>query len=345
MVKIDIISGFLGAGKTTLLKKLLGGEMGKEKIVLIENEFGEVGIDGSILKRPGMEMKEINSGCICCTLVGAFEDAVRDAVKAYRPDRIVIEPSGVGKLSDVVKAVDIPALKGIAKVNMKIAVVDALKYQMYINNFGEFYEDQISHAGTIVLSRTQKIDNGKLQAITASIRKLNAAANIITTPWDSLSPEYITAVAEKDAGTSLDQQLVEKSKVVLKHSGHGKGCKCGCNDISHSHDHGHFHDHSHEEAHGHSADEVFEVWGCETPKLFRSRAELEPLLKRLEEKGTFGTVLRGKGIVQTGAENWLQFDYVPGECEIRASGADYTGRLCIIGSNLNRGELEKLFLK
>lgn len=325
--KVDIISGFLGAGKTTLIKKLLEEKLYSEKLVIIENEFGEVGIDGSILKNTGIEVKEINSGCICCTLVGDFGKAIEEAILKYKPDRVIIEPSGVGKLSDVIKACDTPKLKEILTINMLIAVVDALKYQIYKSNFGEFFENQIKHAKTIILSRTQKTDNKKLESIVGSIRKLNDKANIITTPWETLNAELIISVAEQDALASLEHQLIDKKKVVLKQPIHHKGCKCGYN---------------HEHSHSHSADEFFDVWGVETPKVFEEK-ELKSKLDVLGNDKFFGMILRGKGILQTDKNKWVQFDYVPGECDIKNTTADYTGRLCIIGKDLNKTELCRLF--
>ena len=329
MVKVDIISGFLGAGKTTLIKKLLLSErFSREKLVIIENEFGEVGIDGSILKNTYAEVKEINSGCICCTLAGDFSRAITEVIAEYRPDRIIIEPSGVGKLSDVVKACEAPKLKEALAINMCIAVVDALKYRIYLSNFGEFFENQIEHAGTVVLSRTQKAGAQKLEAVASSIRELNGRANIITTPWEDISAELIISVAEKDASVSLENGLRDKKELVLKHSGHDSDCQCGCKDEHHHH--------------SHSADEVFDVWGAETPKRY-GESELKGILELLENEKAYGMILRGKGILQLPENRWLQFDYTPGELEIKESGADYTGRLCIIGSGLKKGEISKLF--
>lgn len=327
MVKIDIISGFLGAGKTTLIKKLLDEKLINEKLVIIENEFGEIGIDGSILKSSNVEVREINSGCICCTLVGDFGKAVEEVVMEYKPDRIIIEPSGVGKLSDIIKACNTSKLKEVLIINMVIAVVDALKYQIYISNFGEFFEDQIKHAKTIVLSRTQRSENKKLEITVNSIRKLNDKANIITTPWESLNSELIISVAEQDASVSFEEELKDKKKVVLKPTAHHKNCNCGCN---------------HEHSHNHSADEVFDVWGVETPKKY-NKPELKNILELLRNEKPYGIILRGKGILQLTEDSWIQFDYTPGELEIKETSADYTGRICIIGKDLKKNELGKLF--
>lgn len=325
-VKIDIISGFLGAGKTTLIKKLIEEKLSSEKLVIIENEFGEVGIDGSLLKNTGIEVKEINSGCICCTLVGDFGKAVEEVISKYKPDRILIEPSGVGKLSDVIKACDTPGLKDLVRINMLVTVVDALKYQIYISNFGEFFENQIKHAKTVILSRTQKADAKKLESIVASIRKLNSKANVVTTPWEALKADQIIAVAEQDAAAMLESRM-QVPKVVLKRPCNDDNCKCG-----------HHHDHSH----GHKADEVFDVWGMETPKVFEEE-RLKALINQLESSKTVGMVLRGKGILQVDRDRWVQFDYVPGEVQIKSTNADYTGRICVIGSGLNKEELIRLF--
>lgn len=325
--KVDIISGFLGAGKTTLIKKLLAGKLHSENLVIIENEFGEIGIDGSILKSSNVEVREINSGCICCTLAGDFGKAIEEVVVKYKPDRIIIEPSGVGKLSDVIKACTALKLKNILEINMVIAVVDALKYQIYISNFGEFFENQIRHAKTIILSRTQKVENKKLEAVVSSIQKLNDKANIITTPWESINSELIISVAERDASAFLENELKDKKKITLKESVHHEDCKCGCN---------------HEPSHNHSADEVFDVWGIETPKKF-NEIELKNIINMLGNEKLYGMILRGKGILQLIEDRWMQFDYTPGELEMKETSADYAGRLCIIGKNLKKFELGKLF--
>ncbi len=338
--KIDIISGFLGAGKTTLIKKLLGESLRKEKLVIIENEFGEIGIDGALLKTSGIEIKEINSGCICCTLVGDFERSIGEVLEKFRPERIIIEPSGVGKLSEVIKACEAARLKDLLQINMLVTVVDVLKYDMYLANFGEFFENQIKHARTVILSRTQKVPQEKLERIVASLRKLNAKANIVTTPWESLKAGQIIGVAEQDAAAVLESQLAEVKKVVLRRRVHGESCKCG-KDHKHSHSHeGHSCGCGHD--HHHKADEVFEVWGVETPKIFDKEA-LGKVLDRLSRQDSYGTILRGKGVLQVGREQWLQFDYVPGEVRMAEANADYTGKICVIGTGLNKGELKRLF--
>lgn len=325
--KVDIISGFLGAGKTTLIKKLLEERLSGEKLAIIENEFGEIGIDGSILKKSNIEVTEINSGCICCTLVGDFGKAIEEVIAKYKPDRIIIEPSGVGKLSDVIKACESPKLKDLLTINMLITVADVLKYQIYTANFGEFFENQTKHAKTIILSRTQKADAKKLEAAVSSIRKLNSKANVITTPWESLDAGRIISVAEQDASLSLEKQMQETKKIVLKRPDHGAGCQCGCN---------------HVHSHHHSADEVFDVWGAETPKIFEEN-ELRRILDSLGNEKSYGMILRGKGILPLNKDQWVQFDYVPGEYDLKATTADYTGRLCVIGKDLNKVELGKLF--
>lgn len=326
-IKVDIISGFLGAGKTTLIKKLLEEKLHSEKLVIIENEFGEMGIDGSILKKSNVEVKEINSGCICCTLVGDFGKAIEEVVKKYKPDRIIIEPSGVGKLSDVIKACETPQLKDLLTINMLIAVVDVLKYQIYISNFGEFFENQIKNAKTVILSRTQKVDSKKIESVFNSVRKLNNNSNIITTPWESIDADLIIGVAEESASLLSVQQIKSAKKLAVKGYAHPKECQCGCN-----------HDH----LHSHNADEVFEVWSVETPKIYKEE-ELKEMLNIIENDKSYGFILRGKGILQLDKDKWLQFDYVPGEYEVKDISPDYTGRLCIIGKDLNENELCKLF--
>lgn len=328
-IKIDIISGFLGAGKTTLIKKLLEEKPADEKIVIIENEFGQVGIDGAILSKGDFQVREITSGCICCTLVGEFEKALEEIITKIKPGRIIIEPTGIGKLSDVVKACGAEKLKDILELNMLITVVDVMKYQLYTINFSEFFRNQIENAKTIILSRTQKADRKKVQDVVIALRKLNAAANIITTPWGSLSAERIKAVAEKDVSISLEHQLGITGNVVDgKHiHKHPDDCKCGC---------GHTH------SHNYHADKVFDVWSTETPRAY-DEAELKEMLDKLGDKALFGMVLRGKGIFQLNSGKWIQFDYVPGETIIKETDADYSGRLCFIGTGLKKDELGKLF--
>lgn len=321
--KVDIISGFLGAGKTTLIKKLLEEVLYKEKVVIIENEFGEVGIDGSILKNSGIQVKEINSGCICCTLVGDFGRAVEEVIRQYAPDRLIIEPSGVGKLSDVLKACKAAKLQDLIELNMVIAVVDVLKYHIYISNFHEFYENQVKHAKTVIFSRTQKAESSLLEKTTENIRRLNPNANIITTPWESIPAELVIGVAEQAAALSLERQLKEHLKVKIKRHNHPAGCKCSG-------------------AHDHSADDYFEVWGTETPRTF-SETALRTILAALENENDYGVILRAKGILLTDENKWIQFDYVPGEFDFKNTTADYTGRLCVIGRSLKHKELDSLF--
>ena len=322
MTKIDIISGFLGAGKTTLIKKLLEEKFSTEKVVIIENEFGEIGIDGLLLKKSGIEVKELNAGCICCTLVGDFEKTIQEVIHKFDPERIIIEPSGVGKLSEVLKACEGLGLKGILQINMLITLVDVFKYEIYLANFGEFFENQIKYARTIILSRTQKAPQEKLEKVVNSIRKLNDKANIVTTPLESLKAEQIIAIAEQADTVSLEEQV---KKMVLKEKMHSDCCKC---DYEHQHHHG--------------ADEVFEVWGMETSKIF-TEAGLKSIVAMLEKDGDFGFILRGKGFLQVDSRSWVQFDYVPGETKIMRVSPDYTGRVCIIGRNLNKNKLERLF--
>lgn len=324
-IKIDIVSGFLGAGKTTLIAKLLEESFHHVRVGIIENEFGEVGIDGSILKNSSIELTEINSGCICCTVSGDFQAALENILHKYTLERIIIEPSGVGKLSEVLKSCKAPSLQEYVAVNMVITVVDVLKYQLYIRNFNEFYQNQIDNAQTIVLSRTRKIDETKLQSVVNSIRQLNKNANIITTPWDSLKAELIVSLAEGDASLSLEHQL--KKQEILQKSIHPANCQCGCH-----------HDH----ALKHNADETFAVWGTETANKYDDH-ELDKILQSLNENPCYGTILRGKGILETKQGGWVQFDFIPGEAELKSAKADYTGRICIIGSDLNKAELTKLF--
>lgn len=345
MTRIDIVSGFLGAGKTTLIKKLLSEALNGQKVVLIENEFGEIGVDGGFLKEAGIEIKEMNSGCICCSLVGDFGTSLQEVMKTYSPERILIEPSGVGKLSDVMKAVQDVDMGEDVQLNSAVAVVDASKAKMYIKNFGEFFINQIEHAGTIILSRTQNISEEKLNKAIELIREHNAKATIITTPWDKLEGKDILATIE--GATDLEKELMEQVKEAHEHHhhehhhhehehdhehhhDHGEGCTCGCHDHDH---HGHHH-----------ADEVFTSWGLETPHEF-TKAEIEAILEALEDEKTYGFVLRSKGMVpekETG--EWIYFDYVPGEANVRTGKADVTGKICVIGSKLNEENLQKLFL-
>ena len=380
MAKVTIISGFLGAGKTTFIKKLLEQVYAGQKVVLIENEFGEIGIDGGFLKDAGIQITEMNSGCICCSLVGDFGKALIKVSKEYAPDRIIIEPSGVGKLSDVVAAVERVKDEAGLELDCFLTVADATKAKMYMKNFGEFYNDQIEHAGTIVLSRTQNMDAAKLEASVALIRDKNAEAAIITTPWDELNGEQIVSALEKK---SLMDELL---KEALEHSAehhhddddededehehhhhhhHEDGEECCC---GHHHDddddddddededeHEHHHHHHHEDGgecscgcgcghhhHHHHADDVFTSWGRETPHVY-TKEEIEDILVKLTEKSEFGIILRAKGMVSGADGRWIYFDAVPEEYEIRDGGADYTGRICVIGQNLNEEKLEKLF--
>ena len=356
MTKVDIISGFLGAGKTTLIKKLLKEVYADQQVVLIENEFGEIGIDGGFLKEAGINITEMNSGCICCSLVGDFGKALREVTEKYHPDRIIIEPSGVGKLSDVRKAVENAAEEAHLEVNSLITVANASKIKMYMRTFGEFYNDQIENAGAVILSRTQSLTEEKQMEAVALIREKNPNAVIITTPWDELTGQQILDAIE---GThSLAKELMEDHGHDHHHDeecgcGHGHDHhhdeECGCgHDHDHHHDEecgcGHHHDHEeHDHDHHHHADEVFTSWGKETPRKY-SKEELEHILKTLNESEDLGMVLRAKGMLPCTDGTWMHFDLVPGEYEIRTGAADYTGRLCVIGSGLKEDKLEELFL-
>ena len=352
MTKIDIVSGFLGAGKTTLIKKLLAEGLKDTKVVLIENEFGEIGIDGGFLKEAGIEIREMNSGCICCSLVGDFGTSLKEVMRTYEPERILIEPSGVGKLSDVMKAVqDVIDGKEVV-LNSAVAVVDASKCKMYIKNFGEFFINQIAHAGTIILSRTGNISEEKLNKCIELIREHNAKATIITTPWEELDGKDILETIEgaKDLEAELMAEIQahrnkEEEHHHHHHHGeeehdhhhhhdedghdHGPDCTCGC----HDHEHGHHH-----------ADEVFTSWGMETPAAYR-KEEIEHILEELENEKEYGFVLRAKGMVPGAEGGWVYFDYVPGESNVRDGKADVTGKFCVIGSKLKEDNLKKLFEK
>ena len=393
MTKIDIVSGFLGAGKTTLIKKLLDEVFRGEKIVLIENEFGQIGIDGGFLKDAGVEITEMNSGCICCSLVGDFGAALKQVLADYAPDRIVIEPSGVGKLSDVIAAVErVQAEAPDLHLNSFVTVVDATKAKIYMKNFGEFFNNQVEHASAILLSRTQKMDEAKLNTAVKLLRDKNAKAAILTTPWDQLTGAQILSAME--GGHSLAQELMEEiahqhhhhdhdehcdcgfhdhdhehhhhdheHEDEHHHHDHDEHCDCGCHDHDHDHHHHeHDHDHSCDEAacdaclacdmghehhhhhHDHDADEVFTSWGRETPRKY-SREDLQDALSALAMGEDYGVILRAKGILPCDdGQTWLHFDLVPGEFQIREGAADYTGRLCVIGSDLKEEQLEKLFL-
>ena len=391
MTKIDIVSGFLGAGKTTLIKKMVKEAYQGEKLVLIENEFGEISIDGGFLKDAGIQISEMSSGCICCSLVGDFGKALREVKEQFQPDRILIEPSGVGKLSDVIVAVentvaDIPDMR----LNSFVTVADAGKVKVYMKNFGEFYNNQIESAGTIILSRTQKLTQEKLEAAVALLREKNPTAAILTTPWDQLNGQAILAAVEK---VSLADELLEKMRAEHEaeeaehhhhhhehddddghdehehhhhhdhddEDGHEHCCHHHHEDEEHEHCHHHEHDHDEEHEHHHHhhgdgecddpecschhhhhhADEVFTSWGTETPKQF-TQADIDRILTALDS-GEYGAILRAKGIVPAADGQWLHFDYVPQEHEVRYGAADYTGRLCVIGSQLKEDGLKTLF--
>ena len=344
MTKIDIFSGFLGAGKTTLIRKLISEGYKNEKLVLIENEFGEIAVDGGFLKDAGVEITEMNSGCICCTLVGDFTEALKKVMGEYKPDRILIEPSGVGKLSDVAKAV--AGVEG-AEIGAKVTVVDAGKCRMYIRNFGEFFNDQVQHADVIVLSRTDTASDGKVVTASALLSQLNPNATVITTPWSELSGEQIVQVMERIDSLSSTMQEMEHFHEHHHHHEHGEHCGCG-----HEHDHEHEHEHEHHHEHGehcgcghghdHHADEVFTSWGVETPKKF-TEEQLREILAKLEDTNRLGTILRAKGFVDASDGEWIYFDYVPGEVDIRRGGAAVTGRLCVIGSKINEQAIKELF--
>ncbi len=417
MTKIDIFSGFLGAGKTTLIKKLLKEALQDTKVVLIENEFGEIGIDGGFLKEAGIEIKEMNSGCICCSLVGDFGESLKEVLTTYTPERVLIEPSGVGKLSDVVKAVEDVATDLEVQINSAVAVVDATKCKMYIKNFGEFFVNQIEHAGTIILSRTGKISEEKLKTCVEMIREYNKEATIITTPWEQLEGKDILETIEgEDKLEEMMQELLEHAKEHHHehdehctcgshghhhhhdheehehhchhdhdehehhchhdhdehehhchhdheehehhchhdheehehhchhdheehehHHEHDEHCTCGCHDHHHEHGHDHHHDH-----HGHHhADEVFTSWGVETAKVY-SQAQIEEILTALDS-GEYGMILRSKGMVAGEDGNWVYFDYVPEEHDIRKGKPEVTGKLCVIGAELKEEKIAELF--
>ena len=322
MTKIDIISGFLGAGKTTLIKKLLSDAYKGEQVVLIENEFGEIGIDGGFLKEAGIEIREMNSGCICCSLVGDFGKSLHEVVDTYHPDRILIEPSGVGKLSDVIKAVQDVQGEIDAELNSFTTVVDVTKCKIYRKNFGEFFSNQIEYAGAVILSRTDKAKPEKIQESVALLRELNEKAPIITTPIEQLPGEKILETME--SSKSLEDELLAE---VAKEA----------------HDHEHHHHHDHEEhEHHHHADEVFTSWGKETIHTY-TKDEVSAILKTLEEDGSYGNVLRAKGMVAGADGEWIYFDMVPEEHEVRTGAPEYTGRICVIGAELNEDKLAELF--
>ena len=339
MVKIDIISGFLGAGKTTLIKKLLKDGFQGEQVVLIENEFGEIGIDGGFLKEAGIQIREMNSGCICCSLVGDFGTSLKEVVTKYNPDRILIEPSGVGKLSDVIKAVQGVQDEVDIKLNSYTTVVDAKKCKMYMKNFGEFFDNQIQYAGAIIMSRTDIATEKKVQESLELLRSLNKDAAIITTPIENLDGKKLVEVMEHPVSLEQDHDHDEHEH---HHHDHDGACGCG-----HDHDHEHHHHHDGEcgcghDHHHHHADEVFTSWGRETIKKF-TREGLEKILEALSESDKYGIILRAKGMLPAEDGTWIYFDMVPEETEIREGAPEYTGRLCVIGSKLDEHALEELF--
>ena len=340
MTKIDIFSAFLGAGKTTLIKKLLKEALAGTKVVLIENEFGEIGVDGGFLKESGIEIKEMNSGCICCSLVGDFGTSLKEVLDTYQPERILIEPSGVGKLSDVMKAVQGVDTKEEVRLNAAVAVVDANKCRMYMKNFGEFFINQIEHAGTIILSRTGSISQDKLEKCVAMLKEHNDHAVIITTPWEQLDGNEILKTME--GAERLDEEMLKT--VIEEHECHHHHHGEACHHEHHHHDHdGHCgcgHDHGHEGHH--HADEVFTSWGMETPAVY-TKEQIGQILEALEQEDTYGMVLRAKGMVPGADGEWIYFDYVPGESNVRGGSPCVTGRFCVIGSGLKEEKLNALF--
>ncbi|MBO5145388.1 MAG: GTP-binding protein [Lachnospiraceae bacterium] len=398
MTKIDIFSGFLGAGKTTLIKKLLKEALDASKVVLIENEFGEIGIDGGFLKEAGVEIKEMNSGCICCSLVGDFGSSLKEVIETYHPERILIEPSGVGKLSDVMKAVQNVDTEAEIELNSAVVVVDANKCKMYAKNFGEFFLNQIEHAGTIILSRTADISESRLNTALEIIRGHNQKATVITTPWDELDGKKILETIEnaKDLEAELMAEVAAMHDEHHHHHEHDENCTCGCHEHDehehhdehdeheHHHDHDeHEHHHDHDEHdhdehehhhhdehdehdhdhhdehdenctcgchdhdghhHHHHADDVFTSWGLETPAAY-TKQEIENILEELEDEKKYGAILRAKGMVPAGDGTWINFDYVPGESNVRTGAPEVTGKICVIGASLNEDNLKALFSK
>ena len=358
MVKIDIISGFLGAGKTTLIKKLLKEGFQNEQVVLIENEFGEIGIDGGFLKEAGIEIREMNSGCICCSLVGDFGASLKEVVEKYNPDRIVIEPSGVGKLSDVIKAVQGVQEEVDIVLNSYTTVVDAKKCRMYMRNFGEFFNNQVEYAGAIIMSRTDIVDEKKAQEAMELLRSINKKAVIITTPIEKLSGEKLVEVMENPV--SLEEEMMEEEVCpecghIHEHHHHEEHEHEHHHHEGHEHDHDHecgcghdhHHDHDHEcgcghDHHHHHADEVFTSWGKETIRKY-TKEELTDILEKLSGSEEYGVILRAKGMLPCEDGTWIYFDMVPEETEIRKGAPEYTGRLCVIGSKLNEEKLAQLF--
>lgn len=373
MTKVDIISGFLGAGKTTFIKKLIEDVFPGERLVLIENEFGEIGIDGGFLKDAGVEITEMNSGCICCTLVGDFSKALQKVLADYTPDRVIIEPSGVGKLSDVVKAIEGVKDEADIEIDGRITVVDGKKAKIYLKNFGEFFNNQVEHASTIVISRTQMMTDEKVEECVHMLREKNAEATIISTPWEELGKDAVLHALQH--GAEIEGILEEHAHEHDDHEHHHHhDDECGCghdHDHDHHHDHeehehhhdhehhhnheGHEHHHDHGEGctcgchdheghhhHHHHADEVFTSWGKETVRKY-SREEIEKILKTLSEDDSYGMILRAKGMLESEDGVWTYFDMVPEEVDIRKGSAEYTGRICVIGSKLDEAKLEQLW--
>ncbi len=366
MTKIDIFSGFLGAGKTTLIKKLIKEGYQNEKLVLIENEFGEIGIDGGFLKEAGIQINEMNSGCICCSLVGDFRQALTKVLDEYHPDRLIIEPSGVGKLSDVINAVKSVASEDV-QLNSFVTVADASKCKIYMKNFGEFYNNQIENASTVILSRTQNLSDEKLSKVLELLREHNEKAAIVTTPWDDITGEQILAATEGKALLTVEdvhEEECDDPECECHHHHHEHEHH---HDHDHDHEHEHHHDHEHEHEHHHDhehdhehhhdhdhehehhhhhhhhADEVFTSWGRETARKY-TKEEISAILSALSDSEKYGLVLRAKGIVPAVDGTWIHYDFVPEESNVRTGSADYTGRICVIGSKLNEEELAKLFM-
>ena len=371
MVKVDIISGFLGAGKTTLIKKLLGEALQDTKVVLIENEFGEIGIDGGFLKESGVEIREMNSGCICCSLSGDFKTALQDVLATYQPERVIIEPSGVGKLSDVVQAVE--AVEVPLHISSKVAVVDVNKCKLYLKNFGEFFLNQVETADTILLSRTGSVSQTKVEQAVALLREHNAHATIVTTPWDQLDGKLLLSELEEkhDLAAELLHEVTHHHGHEHHHHEHGETCSCGHHhgeEHHHGHEHHHHHEHGetcscghhhgeehhhghehHHHEHGeacscghHHAEEVFVSWGMETPAVY-SVEKINAILENLDNVAQYGTVLRAKGMVAAEDGTWIYFDYVPGEAQVRTGAAAVTGKVCVIGAALQQDALAQLF--
>ena len=366
MIKIDVISGFLGAGKTTLIKKLFESGFHGEKIVLIENEFGEIGIDGGFLKESGIEIKEINSGCICCSLVGDFSSSIKEIIEKFNPERIIVEPSGVGKLSDIINA--IKEIEAEVKLNILATVVDGPKTKVYLKNFGEFFINQVDAADTVIINKIDKLNNEKLLEVVGLIKEKNPHANIITTPINSLTGDKLLSILEEKVSLKdeLIKQMEEEHHCCCHEHHHEHEHECGCHEHHHEHEHEcnchehhhehecdcheHHHEHEHEcscgcHDHHHHADEVFTSWGIETP-IAISKTELEEFLNTLASSEDLGIIIRAKGILAASDnESWYYFDYVSGEYEIRLGSPDYTGRICVIGSKIDEHKIEELFYK